>query len=42
MIGHFFVLVNNEKLRNERTCRDIKAEKAQKQDWDDTLATKFN
>ena len=27
--------------KNERGCRDIKAEKAQEQDWDGTLATKL-
>ena len=40
--------MNDDKLlytrhfqKHERTCRDIKTEKAHKQDWDSTLATKL-
>ena len=29
-------------LKNGIVCRDTKTEKAQEQDWDGTLATKFN
>ena len=28
--------------KNERKCRDIKTEKAHKQDWDSTLAINVN
>ena len=35
-------IYTNKKNSNERGCRDNKTEKAQEQDWDDTLATKLH
>ena len=42
ILYHQLIKHNKNIFKNERVRRDIKTEKAQKQDWNGTFATKLN